>query len=60
MKPDATDAFDRDISTAAEFESALESLLLAVLDNGLDPRGSWEYRNGRAWPDIEVLIWELG
>lgn len=50
---------DRDITTEAEFESALQSLLLSALENGLDLRGAWEYRNGQAYPDLEVLVAEL-
>lgn len=48
-----------DITTEAEFDSALQSLLLSALENGLDVRGAWEYRNGQAYPDFEVLVTEL-
>jgi hypothetical protein len=50
---------DREITTEAEFDSALQSLLLAALENGLDLRGAWEYRNGQTHPDLEILISEL-
>lgn len=50
---------DRAITTEDEFDSALQSLLLSALENGLDLRGAWEYRNGQAYPDLEVLVTEL-
>lgn len=50
---------NRDIMTEAEFDSALQSLLLSALENGLDLRGAWEYRNGEAYPDLEILVTEL-
>lgn len=59
MTRDSPDIPDRKISTEDEFDSALQTLLLAALENGLDPRGAWEYRNGGADPDIEVLVTEL-
>lgn len=59
MTPDDTDTLDRDISTEAEFDSALQTLLLAALQNGIDLRGAWEYRNGEAHPHLEVLVSEL-
>lgn len=45
--------------TEAEFDSALQSLLLSALENGLDVRGAWEYRDGEAYPDLEILVTEL-
>lgn len=59
MTPDPPDSPDRDISTEAEFDAALQTLLLAGLKNGLDLRGAWEYRNGQAYPDFEILVTEL-
>lgn len=59
MTRDTPDIFDLEISTEAEFDSALQMLLLAALDNGLDPRGAWEYRNGGIRPDLEVMVSEL-
>jgi len=48
------------ITTAAEFESALGSLLAAAARNDVDPRGSWVYYNGndslRNW---EIMVYEL-
>lgn len=59
MTRDAANPPDQDISTKADFDSALETLLLSAQENGLDLRGAWEYRNGQASPDLEVLIMEL-
>lgn len=50
---------DGEITTAQEFDAALETLLSAADRNGIDPRGSWEYRNGDDADDLEVLIVEL-
>lgn len=50
---------DRAITTEAEFDSALQSLLLSALEHGLELRGAWEYRNGQAYPDLEILVTEL-
>lgn len=59
MSRETPDIPDRDITTEAEFETALQTLLLAALENGLDLRGAWEYRNDDADPDLEVLVTEL-
>lgn len=59
MTSDAPDSPDGDISTEAEFDAALQTLLLAALKNGVDLRGAWDYRNGDAYPDFEVLVTEL-
>ena len=59
MSSDTPDTTDRNITTEAEFESALQTLLLSALENGLDPEGAWEYRNGQTYPDLEVLVTEL-
>ncbi|MDZ7700835.1 MAG: hypothetical protein U5J98_01520 [Halobacteriales archaeon] len=59
MSSDSPDTPGRDITTEAEFDSALQTLLLSALENGLDLRGTWEYRNGEAHPDLEVLVTEL-
>lgn len=59
MTRDPPDPLDRDLSTEAEFDSALQTLLLAELENGLDPRGAWEFRNGGPEPDLEVIVTEL-
>ncbi len=47
------------ITTEAQFEAALDRLLHSATGNGLDPRGSWVYRNGKDAPDWEVMILEL-
>ncbi len=59
MSNQPSDIPDGEISTVAEFDSALQTLLLSALENDLDLRGAREYRNGEAHPDIEVLIVEL-
>lgn len=59
MTRDAVDSPDWEISTEAELDSALQNLLLEALDNDLDIQGVWEYRNGEAYPDLEVLVTEL-
>lgn len=59
MTRDTADSPDRDITTEAEFDSALQTLLLSALQNGLDLRGGWVYRNGDGFPDFEVTITEL-
>lgn len=59
MTSDAVDPPDWEISTEAEFDSALQTLLLEALNNDLDIQGVWEYRNGHTYPDLEVLVTEL-
>lgn len=59
MTSDDTDPTERQISTRAEFDSALQSLILSALEQDLDIRGAWEYRNGQVYPDLEVLVTEL-
>ena len=34
-------------------------MILAALENGVDPRGAWEFRNGEAGSDVEVMVVEL-
>lgn len=48
-----------EITTAAEFEAALGRLLTAAVAHGVDPRGSWVYRNGDGAPDWETMVHEL-
>lgn len=48
-----------DITTDAEFDTALGQLLLNATRNDVDPRTSWVYRNGQTAPDWEVMILEL-
>lgn len=59
MTRDTPDISDWDITTDAAFESALKTLLLAAMAEGLDPRGAWAYRNGDGRPDLEVIVTEL-
>lgn len=51
--------FDTAITTSEEFEAALGRLLGAATQNGIDPRGSWVYRDGDSGRDWEALIVEL-
>lgn len=46
-------------SSAEEFEAALGRAILAALENGVDPRGSWEYRPDDASTDMEITVVEL-
>lgn len=59
MTNDDPTPFDNDTLTEDDFESILEQLLVSAFDNGIDPRGSWEYRNGDSHPDFEVMVTEL-
>jgi hypothetical protein len=52
--------WDREITTADEFERALGELLLTAVRNDVEPRGSWVYRNGDVSIDWEVMVYELG
>jgi hypothetical protein len=53
------DSFDEAITTEKEFEAMLSKLLIAAIENGIDPEGSWVCRNGASTTDIEVMITEL-
>jgi hypothetical protein len=53
------DVYDPEVTTEAEFDAALNLILDSAVSNGLDPRGSWVYRNGDSHPDWEVLVAEL-
>ena len=50
---------DDEISSTDEFEAALGRVILAALENGVDPRGTWEYRTNGADSDMEVMVVEL-
>lgn len=50
---------DDEISSTEDFEAALGRLLLVALQNGIDPRGSWEYRTDGSGSDVEVMVVEL-
>ena len=47
------------ISSTEEFETALSRVVLAALENGVDPRGTWEYRANGTNSDVEVMVVEL-
>lgn len=51
--------FDGEIERSADFEAALHALLVAALENDVNPRGSWEYRSDGLPSDWEVIITEL-
>jgi hypothetical protein len=51
--------FDGEIADSEEFESALGQLLLAALQNDIDPQGSWVYRTDGTGQDLEVMVYEL-
>lgn len=59
MTRDAADTPNWDVSTEAEFDEVLHTVLLTALENDLDPRGAWEYQTGQNYPDLEVLVTEL-
>ncbi len=48
---------ETDVTTAAEFEDALEDLLAAAARNDVDPRGSWVCDGTLG--DWEVVVYEL-
>ncbi|WP_434521475.1 hypothetical protein [Halorubrum sp. AS12] len=50
---------DDEISSTEEFETALGRVILAALENGVDPRGTWEYRANGTNSDVEVMVVEL-
>lgn len=47
------------LTTRAELNAELKSLLLRAYDNGIDVEGGWECRNGDEHPDWDVLITEV-
>jgi hypothetical protein len=53
------DTLDVDPRTPAELESLLGEVLAAAVTNGVDPRGSWVYRNLDGVPDWELMVNEL-
>lgn len=52
-------SFDGAIATPEEFQAVLGRLLAAADRNGVEPRGSWEYRSNEDGPDWEVMVVEL-
>lgn len=57
MTPDPPS--DTEITSPEAFEEALEDLLLATLDNDVNPEGAWEYRLDGDGADWEVMILKL-
>lgn len=47
------------LTTRAELNAELKSLLLRAYDNGIDVEGGWECRNGGEHPDWDVIITEV-
>jgi hypothetical protein len=50
---------DDEIASTKEFEAALGRVILAALENDVDPRGTWEYRTDGTGSDMEVMVVEL-
>jgi hypothetical protein len=50
---------DDEIASTKEFEAALGRVILAALENDIDPRGTWEYRTDGMGSDMEVMVVEL-
>lgn len=59
MAHDTHDAPDWDISSEDEFDSAIQTLFLAAIETGIDPRGAWVFRNRHANLDFEIIVTEL-
>ena len=53
------DTSDDEISSTEEFEVALGRVIRDAFENGVNPRGTWEYRSDRAGADVEVMVVEL-
>lgn len=51
--------FDEIVTSSEAFEAVMEDVLLAAIRNGINPHGSWVFRNRGHTPDMEVLITEL-
>jgi len=51
--------FDDELTSPEDFDDALYNLLHAALQNGIDPRGAWEYRTDGTSTDWEVMVVEL-
>lgn len=47
------------LTTRAELNADLRSLLLRAYDNGIDVEGGWECRNGAEHPDWDVIVTEV-
>jgi hypothetical protein len=48
-----------EITSTADFEDALGQIIIAALQNDVDPRGAWEYRINEPESAVEVMIVEL-
>lgn len=48
-----------DVTSNEDFEAYLSELLQAAVENGIDPRGAWEYRASDGHFDLEVEVVEL-
>lgn len=59
MTRDTPDIPDPDISTEAEFDTALQAVLHAAIEGGFEPFGTWVYRNAETRPDLEVMVSQL-
>ncbi|MEF8882019.1 MAG: hypothetical protein V5A34_05795 [Halapricum sp.] len=53
------DDFQGNITSEEAFEARLSELIVTARQNGIDPLGSWVFRNGKTAPDMEVMIFEL-
>ena len=47
------------LTTQAELNAELKSLLSRAYTNGIDIEGGWECRNGAEHPDWDVIITEV-
>jgi len=59
MADDTSGHDEREIRTATELDAAFTQILRSADENGVDPGGSWEIRNGASNPDWEVQVFEL-
>lgn len=59
MADDTSGHDEREIRTATELDAAFTQILRSAVENGVDPGGSWEIRNGASNPDWEVQVFEL-
>lgn len=57
---DHTSGHDGSIETEGELEAAIQDVLHTAAENGVDPRGTWVYRNtDDGHPDLEIMVVEL-
>lgn len=47
------------MTSPEDFERTLSQTLLAALQVGVDPRGTWVFRTDGVSPDLEVMVHEL-